>query len=72
MLLQILHVQKPSHTASEKGFNFNDDMLMHGAWRNGPNLDMCKVIYHLSNALSGFFHTVTYLLYMKVSNVKHS
>ncbi|PWA40067.1 hypothetical protein CTI12_AA566270 [Artemisia annua] len=35
-------VQKPSHKAREKGFNFNDDRLMHGAWRNEPNPDMCK------------------------------
>ncbi|MFS7958698.1 putative P-type phospholipid transporter [Helianthus anomalus] len=34
-----------SNTAREKGFNFDDARLMHGAWRNEPNPDMCKEFF---------------------------
>ncbi|KAK9063424.1 hypothetical protein SSX86_017294 [Deinandra increscens subsp. villosa] len=34
-----------SSTAREKGFNFDDARLMHGAWRNEPNPDMCKEFF---------------------------
>ncbi|PWA89306.1 aminophospholipid ATPase 3 [Artemisia annua] len=43
--VNVREVQKPSHTAREKGFNFNDDRLMHGAWTNEPNPDMCKEFF---------------------------
>ncbi|KAI3696543.1 hypothetical protein L1987_79561 [Smallanthus sonchifolius] len=43
--VNITEVQKPSHTAREKGFNFDDARLMHGVWRNEPNPDMCKEFF---------------------------
>ncbi|KAI3816838.1 hypothetical protein L1987_16543 [Smallanthus sonchifolius] len=43
--VNIKEVQKPSHTAREKGFNFDDARLMHGASRNEPNPDMCKEFF---------------------------
>ncbi|GJV53791.1 phospholipid-transporting ATPase 3-like protein [Tanacetum coccineum] len=43
--VNVREVQKPSHTAREKGFNFDDARLMHGAWRNEPNPDMCKEFF---------------------------
>jgi len=32
-----------SKAVQERGFNFDDDRLMRGAWRNEPNPDVCKV-----------------------------
>ncbi|KAJ9554377.1 hypothetical protein OSB04_018422 [Centaurea solstitialis] len=43
--INVAEVQKPSHAVREKGFNFDDARLMHGAWRNEPNPDMCKEFF---------------------------
>ncbi|KAH7839597.1 hypothetical protein Vadar_006122 [Vaccinium darrowii] len=41
--LKIDEVRRTSNAVREKGFNFHDDRLMRGAWRNEPNPDVCKV-----------------------------
>lgn len=38
-----IQVPKSANAIHEKGFNFYDDRLMRGAWRNEPNPDACKV-----------------------------
>lgn len=43
--VNVKEVEKPSHAVREKGFNFDDARLMHGAWRNEPNPDMCKEFF---------------------------
>ncbi|KAI3516355.1 hypothetical protein L1887_15270 [Cichorium endivia] len=43
--VDVKEVQKPSHTAREKGFNFDDARLMLGSWRNEPNPEMCKEFF---------------------------
>ncbi|XP_024989606.1 phospholipid-transporting ATPase 3 isoform X2 [Cynara cardunculus var. scolymus] len=43
--VDVKEVQKPSHAVREKGFNFDDARLMHGAWRNEPNPEMCKEFF---------------------------
>ncbi|XP_052727591.1 phospholipid-transporting ATPase 3 isoform X5 [Vigna angularis] len=34
-----------SKAVQERGFNFDDDRLMRGAWRNEPNPDVCKEFF---------------------------
>ncbi|XP_031386164.1 phospholipid-transporting ATPase 3 [Punica granatum] len=36
---------KSANAVHEKGFNFDDDRLMRGAWRNEPNPDACKEFF---------------------------
>ncbi|OIW20411.1 hypothetical protein TanjilG_11102 [Lupinus angustifolius] len=36
---------KSPNVVQEKGFNFDDDRLMRGAWRNEPNPDFCKEFF---------------------------
>ncbi|KAK4261232.1 hypothetical protein QN277_004260 [Acacia crassicarpa] len=36
---------KSDTAVKEKGFNFDDDRLMQGAWRNEPNPDICKEFF---------------------------
>ncbi|XP_047318643.1 phospholipid-transporting ATPase 3-like isoform X2 [Impatiens glandulifera] len=36
---------KSTTAKREKGFNFDDDRLMRGSWRNEPNPDMCKEFF---------------------------
>ncbi|KAI3733581.1 hypothetical protein L6452_13025 [Arctium lappa] len=43
--VNVKEVEKSSHAIREKGFNFDDARLMHGAWRNEPNPDMCKEFF---------------------------
>ncbi|KAK3027872.1 hypothetical protein RJ639_041506 [Escallonia herrerae] len=38
-------VRNSSIAIREKGFNFDDARLMHGAWRNEPYPDMCKEFF---------------------------
>ncbi|XP_073020331.1 phospholipid-transporting ATPase 3-like isoform X1 [Primulina eburnea] len=37
--------QRPSNSAREKGFNFDDARLMRGAWKNEPNPESCKEFF---------------------------
>ncbi|KAK1365815.1 Phospholipid-transporting ATPase [Heracleum sosnowskyi] len=37
--------EKSSNLICDKGFNFNDERLMRGAWRNEPNSDACKEFF---------------------------
>ncbi|XP_073305028.1 phospholipid-transporting ATPase 3-like isoform X2 [Primulina huaijiensis] len=37
--------QRPSNSAHEKGFNFDDSRLMRGAWKNEPNPESCKEFF---------------------------
>ncbi|KAL6997423.1 Phospholipid-transporting ATPase 3 [Sarracenia purpurea var. burkii] len=41
--IKVDEVRKTSNTIREKGFNFDDDRILRGAWRNEPNPDMCTV-----------------------------
>ncbi|KZV53133.1 phospholipid-transporting ATPase 3-like [Dorcoceras hygrometricum] len=38
-------VERPSNSAREKGFNFEDARLMRGAWKNEPNPESCKEFF---------------------------
>ncbi|XP_057542331.1 phospholipid-transporting ATPase 3-like isoform X4 [Amaranthus tricolor] len=42
---ELSEVRKSDNAIREKGFNFDDARLMHGAWRNEPNPDMCKEFF---------------------------
>ncbi|XP_075494950.1 phospholipid-transporting ATPase 3-like isoform X1 [Primulina tabacum] len=40
-----VEVERPSNSAREKGFNFDDTRLMRGAWKNEPNPEYCKEFF---------------------------
>ncbi|GLT86354.1 hypothetical protein SLE2022_044990 [Rubroshorea leprosula] len=40
-----LQEEKVTNAAHEKGFNFDDERLMRGAWRNEANSDACKEFF---------------------------
>ncbi|XP_057948489.1 phospholipid-transporting ATPase 3 isoform X2 [Malania oleifera] len=43
--IKLPEVCKSANAIREKGFNFDDDRLMRGAWRNEPNPDACKAFF---------------------------
>ncbi|KAK4777885.1 hypothetical protein SAY87_018072 [Trapa incisa] len=40
-----VEMSKSANAMHEKGFNFDDDRLMRGSWRNEPNPDSCKEFF---------------------------
>ncbi|XVF44122.1 hypothetical protein PTKIN_Ptkin02bG0095200 [Pterospermum kingtungense] len=43
--IKVPEVQTSVNSVREKGFNFDDDRIMRGAWRNEPNSDACKEFF---------------------------
>ncbi|KAJ6769383.1 putative PHOSPHOLIPID-TRANSPORTING ATPASE [Salix koriyanagi] len=43
--IKIQELRKSATAIQEKGFNFDDNRLMRGAWRNEPNSDTCKEFF---------------------------
>ncbi|XP_065860929.1 phospholipid-transporting ATPase 3 [Euphorbia lathyris] len=43
--IKVEETHKSAGEVRDKGFNFDDDRIMRGAWRNEPNSDACKEFF---------------------------